>query len=103
MKKRDANMIVSMFHKRVPEQAIAPFEQCWQKRAGLVDKMPGFRGLEVLRHGNEKGVYVVLTHWETKEDFERWARSPEFQAGHARTGESGVAGGAVEFYEVLVS
>lgn len=94
-------MIVSMFHVRVPEQAIAPFEQSWQKRAGMVDQMPGFKGLEVLRDGTEKGKYIVLTHWETKADYDRWASSPEFQAGHARTGESGAAGAALEFYEVL--
>ena len=96
-------MIVSMFHVRVPEQAIAPFEQSWLQRAGRVDKMSGFKGLEVLRDGTEKGKYIVLTHWETKADYDRWASSPEFQAGHARSGETGAAGAALEFYEVLAS
>jgi heme oxygenase (mycobilin-producing) len=98
-------MIASLFHVRVPAEATQPFEQSWTKRAGLVDKMPGFRGLEVLRDGKEPGKYIVLTHWETREDFERWANSPEFMAGHARSAASGsgAQGTTIEFYEVLPS
>jgi heme-degrading monooxygenase HmoA len=96
-------MIVSLFHVTVPAEATAPFERSWQQRAGKVDAMPGFRGLEVLRAGDTPGKYIVLTRWETREDFDRWASSPEFTAGHARTGGNGAAGGGVEFYEVLPS
>lgn len=95
-------MIVSMFHVTVPPQAMEPFERSWQQRAGKVDAMPGFRGLEVLRAGDTPGKYIVLTRWETREDFERWASSREFAAGHARTGGNGAEGGGVEFYEVLL-
>ena len=96
-------MIVSMFQVRVPAEMAARFEQSWKHRAGQVDKMPGFRGLEVLRSGEEPGAYIVLTRWDTKEDFERWANSPEFVAGHARSGQTGAQGGGVSFYEVLES
>jgi heme-degrading monooxygenase HmoA len=66
--------------------------------------MPGFRGLEVLRDGNEVGKYIVLTRWDSRESFEGWANSPEFVAGHARSssgGAGGAQGGGVEFFEVL--
>lgn len=96
-------MVVSLFRVKVPAEAVTPFERSWQQRAGKVDAMPGFRGLEVLRSGDTPGSYIVLTRWETREDFDRWAESPEFIAGHARTGGSGAAGGGVEFYEVLPS
>ncbi len=96
-------MIVSMFHVQVPAEMAARFEQSWKHRAGQVDKMAGFRGLEVLRNGEEPGTYIVLTRWESKEDFERWAHSPEFVAGHARSGQTGAQGGGVSFYEVLES
>ncbi len=56
-----------------------------------------------MRAGDTPGKYIVLTRWETREDFDRWASSPEFAAGHARTGDTGAAGGGVEFYEVLPS
>jgi heme-degrading monooxygenase HmoA len=94
-------MIVSLFHVQVPAEMVARFEQSWRQRAGLVDKMPGSRGLEVLRDGATPGKYIVLTRWDTKADFERWASSPEFAAGHARPSQSGAQGGNVEFYEVL--
>jgi heme-degrading monooxygenase HmoA len=54
-------MIVSLFHVTVPAEAVAPFERSWQQRAGKVDAMPGFRGLEVLRAGETPGKYIVLT------------------------------------------
>jgi heme oxygenase (mycobilin-producing) len=96
-------MIVAMFRVQVPEPARARFEQSWTERAGMVDKMPGFRGLEVLRNEHEVGTYIVLTHWEKREDFDQWASSPAFAAGHIRSGESGAAGAGVDFYEVLPS
>lgn len=102
-------MIVSMFQVRAPAQAVAGFEQSWRQRAGQVDSFPGFRGLEVLRAGDEPGKYIILTHWETREDFERWANSPEFTAGHARTTQAAQEGhpaahsAGIEFYEVVPS
>lgn len=96
-------MIVSMFHVQVPAEATAPFERSWQQRAGKVDAMSGFHGLEVLRDGVTPGKYIILTHWETREDFDQWVNSPEFTAGHAHSGESGAQGMRVEFYEVVPS
>ncbi len=97
-------MIVNMFHVQVPAERAAAFEGSWSQRAGMVDHMPGFQGMEVLRDGQQAGHYLVVTHWDTKEDFERWASSPEFTAGHARTGgPGGPTGGALEFFEVIPS
>lgn len=94
-------MIVSLFHVQVPAEAAAGFEASWTKRAGLVDQMPGFQGLDVLKNAQEPGKYIVMTRWATREDFERWANSPQFAAGHAR-GPQG-QGAGIEFYEVLPS
>lgn len=99
-------MIVSMFHVSVPAQAVEGFERSWQQRAGQVDKMPGFRGLEVLRDGATLGKYIVLTRWDTREDFEGWANSPEFSTAHARPsagGPGGASGSGIEFFEVLTN
>ncbi|HEU5441190.1 MAG TPA: antibiotic biosynthesis monooxygenase [Ktedonobacterales bacterium] len=94
-------MIVSLFHVQVPAEAATGFEASWTKRAGLVDQMPGFQGLDVLKNAQEPGKYLVLTRWASREDFERWANSPQFAAGHAR-GPQG-QGAGIEFYEVLPS
>src|SRR2546422_11381718 len=71
-------MIVSLFHVTVPAEAAERFEQSWTQRAGQVDKMPGFEGLEVLKDGATPGRYIILTRWETKADFDGWAQSPAF-------------------------
>jgi heme-degrading monooxygenase HmoA len=96
-------MIVSLFHVTVPVEAAERFEQSWTQRGGQVDKMPGFRGLEVLKDGATAGKYIVLTRWETRADFDSWAQSPAFAHAHGSAGGSGAQGGAVEFYEVLSS
>lgn len=96
-------MIVSMFHVQVPQAMAERFEQSWKQRAGQVDSMPGFRGLEVLKNGDEPGKYIVLTRWQTKADYEAWAHSAQFMAGHAHSGQTGAQGGGVAFYEVLES
>lgn len=95
-------MIVSFFHVRVPAERAAAFEASWSQRMGLVDTMPGFQGMEVLRDGHEAGHYIVVTRWDAREHFDAWATSPEFAAGHARTGgPGGPTGRAIEFFEVV--
>ena len=99
-------MIVSFFHMTVPAERAAGFEASWSKRAGLVDRMNGFQGMDVLRDEAVPSHYVVLTRWATKADFEAWASSPEFAMGHSHTnagGAGGTAAGNIEFYEVVPS
>ncbi len=86
-------MIVSLFHVTVPAEAAERFEQSWTQRAGQVDKMPGFKGLEVLKDGATPGRYIVLTRWETKADFDGWAQSQAFAHAHGSTGRTGAQGG----------
>lgn len=96
-------MIVSMFNVTVPEEAREGFERSWQGRAGRVDQMPGFRGLEVLRSQQEAGRYVVLMHWDTREDFERWQESTAFAASHQRTAQGATTAqpGGTEVWDIL--
>ena len=99
-------MIVNLFHVTVPVEHAGPFERSWTQRAGLVDTMPGFRGMEVLRDGGQPGRYIILTRWDSREQFDAWANSPAFTAGHARTnsGEAGnAAGGDLEFFDIVPS
>lgn len=99
-------MIVSLFHVTVPTERADAFERSWTQRAGLVDAMAGFHGMEVLRDGNKAGHYIVLTRWDARENFDAWVNSPAFMGGHARTnaGEAGNAsGGDLEFFDVIPS
>ncbi len=60
----------------------AEFERRWKARKWLIAKLPGFIRTEVLRP--VKGdYYVVMTHWRSPEDFERWTESEAFREAHA--------------------
>ncbi len=55
-------------------------------RKRLVDKFPGFKGFKLLASPEEMEI-MVMTIWESREDFKRWVESKEFEEGHRRTGE----------------
>jgi heme-degrading monooxygenase HmoA len=86
-----------------PEYADA-FEQRFQERAGLVDGMPGFIANQVLRPVNEGDPYIVLTFWNSREEFEAWTRSDEFRQGHAQSStlpRDAFTGSKLEIHEVI--
>jgi heme-degrading monooxygenase HmoA len=80
------------------------FEQRFQERAGLVDGMPGFISNQVLRPVKAGDPYVVLTFWESREQFEAWTRSDEFRQGHAQSStlpREAFVGSQLEMHEVI--
>ena len=64
----------------------AEFEERFRSRAKLVDGMPGFISNQVLRPVNEGDPYVVLTLWESRDNFTNWIKSDEFIKGHSQSG-----------------
>ena len=89
----------------VAKEYAEAFEERFKTRAGLVDGMPGFLQNQVLRPVNEGDPYIVLTFWESREHFQAWIRSDEFQKGHARSGtlpkEAFTGPNKLEVHEVL--
>ena len=81
------------------------FEQRFRDRAGLVDRMPGFISNYVLRPVNDGEPYIVLTFWNTRQDFINWVRSDEFVKGHAQSGtlpkEAFSGPNSLELHEVI--
>ncbi len=82
----------------------AEFERRWKDRPWSVAKLPGFLGTEVLKPV-EGGYYVVMTHWRSREDFERWTRSPAFGESHAHAPPKEAYAGpnVFEVHEVLAA
>lgn len=75
-------MIVVQNHIPVKEEHKEEFEKRFLGRAHLVDQTPGFIKNEVLRP--IKGdYYVVLTYWDSMEDFTNWTKSDSFKKAHA--------------------
>jgi heme oxygenase (mycobilin-producing) len=60
------------------------FERRWKDRKWAIAESPGFIRTEVLRpvKGDH---YIVMTHWKSKEDFERWTEGQAFMEAHANT------------------
>jgi len=79
-------MFVVMNRISVNPEYKEQFEERFANRAGEVDKMKGFVRNQVLRPENPDQPYIVLTVWESKEDFENWVNSEAFIKGHARSG-----------------
>jgi len=57
------------------------FEARFEGRAGLVENMPGFVRLEILRP-IKSDCYVVLTHWRDEASFHAWTDSAAFKEAH---------------------
>jgi heme-degrading monooxygenase HmoA len=79
-------MFVVMNRIPINREYKAQFEERFTQRAREVDKMPGFVRNQVLRPANPDDPYIVLTVWQSKENFEAWVNSEAFQRGHAKSG-----------------
>ena len=99
-------MFVVMNRIPVNPEYAEQFEERFRSRAGEVDKMKGFIRNQVLRPALPENPYVVMTFWESKEDFDAWVNSESFQRGHARSGSlprEAFAGQAkLESFEVVL-
>jgi heme-degrading monooxygenase HmoA len=82
----EPSMITVMNRIAVQPEYAQQFEARFLDRARLVDEMPGFVSNQVLRPVNPGDPYIVLTLWNSREEFEAWTNSDAFIKGHARSG-----------------
>jgi len=70
---------------------------------GSVQDFSGFRSMEVLRSEDDDEV-MVITWWDSREDFERWVNSDDFQRAHAGLSGQELLSGRPQMgsYEVAV-
>jgi heme-degrading monooxygenase HmoA len=98
---KEGELIVAMFRAPVEPGREKEFEEGFAHRARAVDQMPGFAGLDVLRHVDGKG-YVVMTRWESRDAYEAWLRSPAFARGHGgQPHDPAQSQPLVDIYEVV--
>jgi heme-degrading monooxygenase HmoA len=95
-------MIVVSNRIQVAQGHEKEFEQRFEGRAGLVEHMPGFVRLEILRPV-KSDYYVVLTHWTDEASFRAWTESPEFKEGHRNRPPAEIFAGpnVFELHEVI--
>ncbi len=95
-------MIVVSNRIQVAQGHEKEFEQRFEGRAGLVEHMPGFVRLEILRP-IKSDYYIVLTHWENEAAFRAWTESVEFKEGHRNRPPAEIFAGpnVFEMHEVI--
>ncbi|MEO0295641.1 MAG: antibiotic biosynthesis monooxygenase, partial [candidate division WOR-3 bacterium] len=74
-------MFIAINRIFVKDEFKKEWEERFKRRKRLVEKKKGFRKMEVLKplEGND---YLVVTYWETKEDFLNWVNSEDFKEAH---------------------
>ena len=71
----------------VHEDGSATLEQAFRDRLHAVETTKGFRGLQVWREANAPGQYLMVSWWESRDDWHGYMRSAEHHASHARMPE----------------
>jgi len=81
------------------------FEARFRRRAGQVDKQPGFVRMDLLRPVDADSPYVVLTTWEDEIAFDNWVGSEDFKLAHQNPlpKEAFSGEGRLERHEVVIS
>lgn len=77
-------MFVAINYISCKENYRERFEELFSTRAGAIDTMPGFKYMEVLKPSDSNGEYLIMSHWESEENFKAWTKSNAFIEGHRR-------------------
>jgi heme-degrading monooxygenase HmoA len=95
-------MIVVSNRLQVAEGREEDFEKRFEGRARLVEHMPGFVRLEILRPV-KSDYYIVLTHWKDEASFRAWTDSAEFKEAHNSRPRAEIFAGpnVFEMHEVI--
>lgn len=95
-------MIVVSNRLQVAKGQEKEFEARFEGRARLVENMPGFIRLEILRPLKSE-YYIVLTHWQDEASFRGWTDSAEFKEAHRNRPPAEIFSGpnVFEMHEVI--
>lgn len=67
----------AMFLIRVKPGMEAEFEERWKKQTDTLKKHKGFRSRELIRVVEGSGAFVVLSEWDSPQDYLAWRASQE--------------------------
>ena len=77
-------MFIFISHLTIPAADHTELERHFRDRAHLVDGVPGFLYLQLLRPQAGETTHTFLTAWRDREAFRRYMRSVEYATSHAR-------------------
>lgn len=74
-------LVESVFRLSSADQVEA-VRRAFEGRPRLVDKVGGFRRMEVYSSRGEPLEFRLMTYWDSEADFRRWFKSHQFQDSH---------------------
>lgn len=77
-------MFIFISHLTVPTDDADVLEQHFRDRSRLVDDMPGFLYLQLLRPQAGDATHTFLTAWESRDAMRNYMKSHEHAVSHAR-------------------
>lgn len=77
-------MFVSVSEIAIPEEDACHLIAAFRNRLRRVDAHEGFRGLELWQDTRKAGQFVLVTRWESQQQFHAYLRSPDFKLAHQR-------------------
>lgn len=77
-------VFIFISHLTVPAGDQEALERHFRDRARLVDGMPGFLYLQLLRPEAGSASHTFLTAWEAREEFRQYMQSEEHRVSHSR-------------------
>ena len=95
-------MIVVSNRIQVAKGRERDIEKRFEGRARLVETMPGFVRLEILRP-IKSDYYSVVTHWQDEASFHAWTESAEFKEAHRNRPRAEIFAGpnVFEMHEII--
>jgi heme oxygenase (mycobilin-producing) len=78
------NMFVTINYIPGNEKSRYKLEEFFTKRAKTIERIPGFNKMQVLKPVDEKGDYLIISQWDSQEDFQKWAVTDDFLDGHEK-------------------
>lgn len=97
-------MFIVINRVAVVEDFAEMFEERFRRRAGQIDKQPGFVRMQVLKPQSPDTPYLVQTLWRDRSAFDDWVRSEDFKFAHSNPmpKEAFGGGGGIEMFEVII-
>lgn len=101
-------MFIAMNRFQVNAGREAEFEERWRGRESYLNEVPGFIAFSLLRNwlqnDDKTTEYISHSTWNSREDFDNWTKSENFNRGHAQGSVAGVLAGhpVVSLYEAVL-
>ncbi|GAB3845543.1 antibiotic biosynthesis monooxygenase family protein [Nesterenkonia populi] len=67
----------------VPEGSGDELGKRFAARQSSMEGTSGFQGFELLKPTDERTTWLVVTRWDSEEDYESWRSSEQFAASHS--------------------